>query len=76
MRYKPTLPVPPPLRGVDRGSFAEHTVKRRLPDIARRVLAENTLPPEAAAALEGLIADLPNAPLRPLTDTHAPDHTL
>lgn len=74
MQTRPKLPVPPPLRGADRGSFAEGTVKRRLPDIARRVLRENVLPD--TAALEMLIDEMPYALIRPLTDTHAPDFTL
>ncbi|GIK58033.1 MAG: hypothetical protein BroJett015_36960 [Chloroflexota bacterium] len=74
MQTRPKLPVPPPLRGADRGSFAEGTVKRRLPEIARRVLRENVLPD--TAAVETLIAEMPYALIRPLTDTHAPDFAL
>lgn len=81
MLTRPKLPVPPPLRGADRGSFAEDTIKRRLPEIARRVLRENDLPDtapstgsgQAKAAIESLIDEMPYALVRPLTDTHAPD---
>lgn len=74
MLQKPDLPLPPPLRGADRGSFAEDTVKRRLPDIARRVLAENEdLTPAARAALETLIVEIPYSLIRPLPETQAPD---
>ncbi len=84
MLTRPKLPVPPPLRGADRGSFAEDTIKRRLPEIARRVLRENELPDTAAStssgqavtAIEMLIAEMPYALIRPLTDTHAPDFAL
>ncbi len=41
--YTPTLAVPPPLRGADAGSFAEHSIVHRLPHIAQRVVADNPL---------------------------------
>ena len=37
----PKLAVPPPLRGADAGSFAEHSIVHRLPHIALRVVADN-----------------------------------
>ena len=37
----PKLAVPPPLRGADAGSFAEHSIVHRLPHIAQRVVADN-----------------------------------
>ncbi|HRQ36917.1 MAG TPA: damage-control phosphatase ARMT1 family protein [Chloroflexota bacterium] len=73
MQIRPKLPVPPPLRGADRGSFAEDTIKRRLPEIARRVLRENDLQDATVAAIESLVAEMPYALIRPLTDIHAPD---
>ncbi|MCX7792643.1 MAG: damage-control phosphatase ARMT1 family protein, partial [Chloroflexaceae bacterium] len=73
---QPALPLPPPLRGADPDSFARDTVLRRLPAIARRVLAENDLDPEAARAVAALAAEIPAAPLRPLADDAAPDLTL
>lgn len=76
MLTRPKLPVPPPLRGADRGSFAKDTIKRRLPEIAQRVLRENELPNTAVTAIESLIAEMPYALIRPLTDTHAPDFNL
>lgn len=76
MRNKPSLPVPPPLRGAERGSFAEDTVKRRLPDIARRVIAENDLLPKAREVVDSLVAEMPYTLLRPLTDPHASDYKM
>lgn len=76
MPDKPTLSIPAPLRGEESGSFAEDTIKRRLPDIARRVSAENALSPAQTAALEQLIAGMPFALIRPLNDHHAPDSQL
>lgn len=54
-------------------SWAHHTVTCRWPEIARRIFAENELPPVSAARLEALIADLPHAPIRPIDDPGAPD---
>jgi hypothetical protein len=65
--------VPPPLRGSDRGSFAESTVKTRLAGLARRALAHPTLPPEACESIEALAAEIPHAPIRRLDDPLAPD---
>jgi uncharacterized protein with ATP-grasp and redox domains len=76
MQTRPKLPVPPPLRGADRGSFAEDTIKRRLREIARGVLRENDLPDAAVNAVESLMDEMPYALIRPLTDTHAPDFPL
>lgn len=70
---KPNLPIPPPLRGADTGSFAHHSVEVRLPDIARRTLVENEFPPDTIARLEALIREIPHAPIRSFDDTGAPD---
>lgn len=67
---------PPPLRGSDPDSFARDTVVRRVPAIGRRVLAENDLAPAAARAVAALVAELPDAPIRPLEDDGAPDLAL
>ena len=69
----PPLPIPDPLRGRENGTWAHDTVTRRLPEIARRVLAENDLPAPAETAIRTLIAEIPTAPIRPLTDLSAPD---
>ena len=69
----PRLPLPEPLRGADPGSFAEHTVARRMPDIARRVLDENELDAGARARMQTLIDELPHRPVGALDDPGAPD---
>jgi hypothetical protein len=69
----PSLPLPPPLRGADIGTFAHDTVVRRLPAIGRRVLDENDLRADAARAVAALVAELPEGPVRPLRDPGAPD---
>lgn len=70
---KPKLPLPEPLRGADPNSFAQFTVAERLPDIARRVLAENDFPQPIVRQLTALIEEIPRAPIRPLNDFEAPD---
>ncbi len=69
----PTLPIPEPLRASDPGSFAEKTVKIRLPAIGRRVIAENQFPAQINDRLEGLIQEIPGALIRPLQDRTAVD---
>jgi len=70
---KPNLPVPQPLRGTDPDSFAQNTVTVRLPNIVRRVLAENDFSPPVAQQLEALIDEIPAAQIRPLNNPKAPD---
>src|SRR4029453_4495263 len=69
----PKLPVPPPLRGADEGSFAEHSIVHRLPHIAQRVLADNPLPSAMRHQIEDLIAAIPHRPVEAFTDPGAPD---
>lgn len=66
---KPRLPIPEPLRAAEEGTFTHYSVVARLPEIVRRVLAENEWPPATVARLEQLAADIPEAPIRHLTDT-------
>jgi hypothetical protein len=73
---EPALPIPPPLRGAEPDSFARDTVARRLPAIARRVLAENALAPAAAASVAALADELPAGAVRPLHEPGAPDAAL
>lgn len=69
----PRLRVPEPLRGTDRGSFAEYTVARRMPAIAERVLEENELDADTRRSVQSLVRELPDAPVRLLADPAAPD---
>jgi hypothetical protein len=71
--FRPSLPIPEPLRGSDPGSFAERTVKVRIPDITRRTLAGNDFPQEITAGLQDLIDVMPAGQIRPVQDTGAPD---
>lgn len=61
---KPSLPLPEPLRAAEVPSFTNTSVVVRLPNIARRVLTENHLPPEAVEKIQTLIAEIPDAPVR------------
>ena len=73
MAYQPKRPLPEPLRGIERGSFAEDTITVRLPRIGRQILKDNDLPETAVSAMKELLAEIPEKRLRPLPDTHAPD---
>ena len=63
---------PPPLRGAEAGSFAQDTLSRRLPGIARSLLDE-VRGPAARANLQALADDMPAGRLRPIQDAGAPD---
>lgn len=71
--YTPKLAVPPPLRGADAGSFAEHSIAHRLPHIAQRVLADNPLTPAMRHQIASLMAAIPYRTLEAFTDPEAPD---
>ena len=70
---RPSLPLPAPLRGAEVGSFAHQTIVERLPRIAQRVLEENDFPSAVTARLQRLIDEIPEADIRLLHDTTAPD---
>jgi len=69
----PMLPLPEPLRGSATGSFAYFTLSERLPNIAHRLLQENSWPAEIAGRVQALIDDMPSGRLIPLQDPGAPD---
>jgi Damage-control phosphatase ARMT1-like domain len=69
----PKLTVPPPLRGADPGSFAEHSIVHRLPHIAQRVVADNPLTSAMRHQIADLIAAIPHRTLEAFTDPTAPD---
>lgn len=72
-RQRPSLPLPPPLRGNEYDSFAYYSIVDRLPQIGRRVLETNDFPPAIAARLEELLAEIGTAKIRLLHDATAPD---
>ena len=73
LSIKPNLAIPAPLRGSETGTFTHYSIAGRLPDIGRRILAENQFRSHIVAELEDLFDGIPHAPIRPLTDTYAPD---
>jgi uncharacterized protein with ATP-grasp and redox domains len=64
--------TPAPLCGNEPGSFAEDTLSRRLPGIARSLLYE-PWHPQAQTWLQALVDDMPHGRLRPIQDPGAPD---
>ena len=64
---------PEPLRGQEDGTWAQSTIVKRLPDIAGRVLAENSLSGSVVKQIKDLIAQLPHGQIRFLEDLDAPD---
>ncbi len=54
----PIAPLPEPLRANEVGTFTEDSVVRRLPEIARRTLAENHLDPARSRNLEALAKEI------------------
>jgi uncharacterized protein with ATP-grasp and redox domains len=66
-------PLPEPLRGTDPGSFAEYTVKVRLPNILKGVIEVNDFPPQVVGRLQTMLEEIPTAKVRPLQDPAAPD---
>ncbi|MCP3974730.1 MAG: protein-glutamate O-methyltransferase family protein [bacterium] len=59
-------PLPEPLRGNELGTFTHHSVAVRLPDIGRRVIADNELDAGATSAMEALIEQITSGVILPL----------
>lgn len=60
--------LPPFLMASEPGSFAEHTIKVRKPQIIADVLAHNPYPAEIVAALEGLRHEIAAGTVLPLAE--------
>ncbi len=69
----PTLPLPVPLRAEEEGTFTHYSVVTRLPDIGRRILAENRFLPPVAEELQDFFRSIPYGLISPLDDSGAPD---
>lgn len=69
----PKAPIPEPLHGTEYGTFTNESIVERLPDLGRRMLAENRFSPAVAAELESLINGIPEETIRLLKDDKAPD---
>lgn len=72
--YPPT-PIPDSLRGLETGTWAEHTLRDRLPDIGRRTIDDYEWPPEVETRLRRLIDGMPDSRIEPIEDPGAPDIT-
>lgn len=69
---KPLLALPDPLCAIEVPSFTHTSVVVRLPEIARRTMAENNFPPEVTRRLQELIDGIPAEPVRRLDIPLAP----
>ena len=69
----PPAPIPDSLRGLETGTWAEHTVRDRLPDIGRRIIDGNEWPPEVQSSLRHLVDEMPGGRIEPIEDPGAPD---
>lgn len=69
----PIQPVPEPLRGAEKGTFTHYTITVRFKNTLQQVIKDNQFPPEVMSKLQELKEGIPDAPIRPLRDTEAPD---
>jgi len=60
--------LPAPLMVSERGSFAEHTIVARKPQIIRDVLSSNDYADEIVAHLQAFADEIASEPVRPLRD--------
>jgi predicted aconitase with swiveling domain/uncharacterized protein with ATP-grasp and redox domains len=67
---RPAAP-PPALRGCEPGTFTEHTLSKRLPDIARRVSIQKDWSKPAYENLQALAENMPQGRIRLLNDSGA-----
>jgi uncharacterized protein with ATP-grasp and redox domains len=73
MVFSKSISLPEPLRAAQRPSFTHHSVVNRLPEIARRTLAENNFPAETVQQINQLIAEIPDGLIRQVDTPLAPD---
>lgn len=64
-------PLPPPLMVSEPGSFAEHTIAVRKPQIVADVLDNHDYPPEIVDALHVLVEEIATGRVAPLAERHA-----
>lgn len=62
----PRLPIPPVLMVSEPNSFAQYTIRERLPAIIRQVIADNSLSQSALANLKALATELFDGMVRPI----------
>jgi uncharacterized protein with ATP-grasp and redox domains len=69
----PQLQIPEPLKGSEKGTWAEQSIVERLPAILRRTRDENDFPAAIDERLNELGSEIPEGPICHLRDHHAPD---
>ena len=69
---RPSLPLPRPITSEVPGTWAYHTMSRRVVEIARRTLVENDFSEEIIRRVQALIAETPDEAIRLMNHT-APD---
>ncbi|MCP4303788.1 MAG: protein-glutamate O-methyltransferase family protein [bacterium] len=69
----PTTTIPEPLRANEAGTFTEDSVVRRLPEIARRTIAENHLDAAHANAVEALAVEIGDGTVTRIDEPAAAD---
>lgn len=75
MINEPKIPLPNPMLSLEPDSWAYRAVTVRFATYVRQILEDNRLPEQVVARLRHLIAELPQAPIRCLEDSDAPDVT-
>lgn len=71
----PRSPIPPAVMVSDADSFAQYTIRERLPAILQRTIAENSFSPAAIANLDTLATELLHGVIRPIQKDGGPDVT-
>jgi uncharacterized protein with ATP-grasp and redox domains len=66
------IDLPPPLMTFEPGSFAQHTITERKPQIIQQVIEENVYPADIVGALETFRNEISQGLIQPLTE-QAPD---
>jgi len=71
--WRPSAPIPKPLRGVEEDTFTEYSIRERFPSIIRQVLQDNAFPLVVETQLRELLDGIPYAALPDLRNREAPD---
>jgi len=71
--HRPSLPLPPAIRGGEMSTWAYDTITVRQPVIVNRVMQENELSLGARGRLLHLIGEIPTGPIRQIRNPGAPD---
>jgi hypothetical protein len=69
----PRLPIPPALMVSEPGSFAQYTIRERLPTIIQRTIADNSFSQSAVTQLEALTEELSEGVIRPIGEDGGAD---